>query len=269
MAEAAAKKVDKIISALIEVRSGCEGVSKSGYNSFHGYYYATENDISAQISPLMDSAGLVIIPSVAGEKDGFPAPFIDDHGITQVILKYTLAHVCGQVWPEPIYVLAHGDDHNKGGGYGDKGAAKANTGGFKYMLLRLLMVETGDDPDGARTPAPKSDAPPQQRSSGKTGKREEINPQQHRMLKAVSYKEAEKLDQSAYDDEHHIAGSLRKAAAEAVGIVSGDKIFGDQVDDLVAAMKRAQQSPDDGSIWIQAKGEKPADPPPTPSDPPF
>ncbi len=139
--------VEQIVKALIEVRAACETIPKSGTNKFHGYDYATEADISRHISPLMDKAGLVLIPSVAGTEDGFAAPFIDDKGVTQVVYKYTLAHISGQVWPEPLYVVGHGGDRDSKGNYGDKGAYKSSTGAYKYCVLRLFMIATGDDPE--------------------------------------------------------------------------------------------------------------------------
>ena len=140
MEEDSVADVDQIVKALIEVRSKCGAVKKSGWNDFHNYHYATEADIAAQIGPLMDEAGLVLIPSLASEQEGFKSPYtVGD--ITHAVLKYTLAHTSGQVWPEPLYVAAQGQDK------GDKGCWKMSTGAFKYCLLRLLMVATGDDPE--------------------------------------------------------------------------------------------------------------------------
>ncbi len=148
-----------IVAALIEVRSKCATIPKNGLNKFHGYKFATEADVSAHIQPLFDEAGLVLIPSVASIQDGFDGPRIDEHGVTQYVAKFTLAHRSGAVWPDPIFVVAQGDDRNSKGSYSDKGAYKASTSSYKYALLRLLMIATGDDvehdtPESASTRKP-------------------------------------------------------------------------------------------------------------------
>lgn len=254
-----ADSVDQIVAALIDVRAKCETIPKSGFNDFHKYKYATEADISAHIRPLMDAAGLVLIPSVAGEQDGFPAPCIDDHGVTQVVLKYTLAHTSGQVWPTPLYVLAHGDDHNKQSGYSDKGAYKASTGGFKYMLLRLLMVETGDDPENE--PKPKSKRrekgrDPEPRRVGASvpagGGAGMANAEQKKLLTAKCYVHAESL--TGQKDQHKQAASIGKCAKKLLGVTTKE-FDASLIDGLIAAISTTQLDPE-GHAFIEETPEE-------------
>lgn len=135
----------KVLTAIAAVRDELGHVGKDGTVAFAGvsYKYASEVAISKAIRPLLKKHGLVIIQSVCIEPH--VAPRIDECGVTQMVLEFTVAHVSGEVLPIQR-VACHGDDHNKNG-HGDKGAYKANTGGFKYFLSRLFMVDTGDDPE--------------------------------------------------------------------------------------------------------------------------
>lgn len=130
-----------IIRAMNAVMAEVNYVQKKGENDFHGYKYATEADVLERLRPAMVSHGLVLIPSV---QQVSPA---DQHGNTTVIIHYTLAHVSGAVWPQPIIAVGCGNDRSKTGGTGDKGLYKALTGANKYLLFKLFQIETGDDPE--------------------------------------------------------------------------------------------------------------------------
>lgn len=125
-----------IIVALAAIRDDVGHVEKDGRNTHFKYDYASETALARAIRPLLAKHGLVILQSVATH----PPPFVDGKN-THVTLEFTLAHTDGSVWPEKIRVFATGADP------GDKGAYKANTGGYKYLLNRLFMVDTGDDPE--------------------------------------------------------------------------------------------------------------------------
>jgi hypothetical protein len=65
----------------------------------------------------------------------------DDEDLTTIIYEYDI--IDGDTG-EQITTSGVGYGSDKG----DKGAYKASTGAFKYMLMRLFMVATGDDPEG-------------------------------------------------------------------------------------------------------------------------
>lgn len=132
----------ELLEALRAVMKEAVYVQKNGRNAFHGYKYATEADLVAVVRPAMINHGLLLIgPSVEGDER------TDEHGNTFVTLTYTLAHVSGAVWPEKLRVIGCGNDRAKNGTIGDKGAYKAYTGAVKYLLFKLLLIETGDDPE--------------------------------------------------------------------------------------------------------------------------
>jgi len=236
-------QVDKLLAAIAAVRDGCTTVPKSGRNTFHNYDYATEADIQKHVLPLMAKHGLLLIPSLAKTEDGFPAPRIDEHGVTQMVMAFTLAHTSGQVWPEKIYTLAHGNDRDSKGGYSDKGAYKASTGGFKYTLMRLFMIPTGDDPENHGTQGGSTTATASAPSGGRPrtaagGAVRLASDKQIGMLKARSYTRAETLTEQ--DSNHEAAHSIRNAALKFLGIGSADDIPMDAVDGLVRAIESAE-----------------------------
>jgi len=130
-----------ILSALNAVMQEAAYVQKTGENDFHGYRYATEADVLERLRPTMVKHGLILIPSV--QQVSGP----DANGNTLVTVHYTLAHVSGAVWPQPIIAAGCGNDRSKNGGIGDKGLYKALTGANKYLLFKLFQIETGDDPE--------------------------------------------------------------------------------------------------------------------------
>lgn len=129
-----------ILRAMNAVMQEAAYVQKTGSNDFHGYRYASEADVLERLRPAMVKHGLILIPSVQQVSS------IDTHGNTTVSVHYTLAHVSGAVWPQPIIAAGCGGDRNKNG-VGDKGLYKALTGANKYMLFKLFQIETGDDPE--------------------------------------------------------------------------------------------------------------------------
>lgn len=129
-----------ILRAVNAVMQEAGYVQKTGENTFHGYRYASEADVLERLRPAMVKHGLILIPSVQQVSS------VDPHGNTTVSVHYTLAHISGAVWPQPIIAAGCGGDRNKNG-VGDKGLYKALTGANKYMLFKLFQIETGNDPE--------------------------------------------------------------------------------------------------------------------------
>lgn len=201
-----------ILKAIARVRDECGHIEKDGFNDFHKYAYVSEAALASAIRPLLKKHGLVIIPSVALE----PAPHVDDAGVTHMVMEFTLAHESGAVWPEKVRVFASGNDRDSKGMHGDKGAYKANTGGYKYFLNRLFMVDTGDDPERVgkkKAPARKKAAQPAEGSGVKLASESQIG-----MLKAKSYSRAEELGEAGdYENIHEYAAGIRRAAMDVLG----------------------------------------------------
>ena len=136
------KELEPLLTALNEVMKAAAHVTKNGYNDFHRYKYATEEDVLAVVRPAMVEHGLMLLPSLHGE------PHTDQYGNTHLCVAYTLVHKSGAKWPEPIIVPGCGNDANKDmSKFGDKGTYKALTGANKYLLFKLFQIATGDDPE--------------------------------------------------------------------------------------------------------------------------
>ncbi len=140
-----------IIKAIHEVMQKVGYVQKKDTNQYHRYKYAGEAALLEALRPAMIEAGLILIPS------GKTLVPIDEWGNTHLTMEYTLAHISGDVWPEKICAFGVGGDRSKEGKAGDKGTYKAITGAGKYLLFKLFLIETGDDPenDGGKKQAPK------------------------------------------------------------------------------------------------------------------
>ena len=130
-----------IIKAIHEIMQKVGYVQKKDVNKFHQYKYAGESALLEVLRPAMIEAGLILIPS------GKTLVPIDEYGNTHITMEYTLAHTDGSVWPEKLCAFGAGGDKNSKGGVGDKGTYKAITGAGKYMLFKLFLIETGDDPE--------------------------------------------------------------------------------------------------------------------------
>ena len=248
MATAETSDLSVIVKALIHVRSKCATIPKSGHNKFHNYDYVTERDLISHVEPLFTEAGLVLIPSVASAEDGFEGPKIDQHGVTSYVAKYTLAHESGAVWPHPIYAATQGDDRNSKGTWSDKGAAKASTHAYKYVLFRLLMIEQGNDNELPNA-KDKEDAEPAPKASGGGG----VTSDMAQWLVYETKKAAERLldvaaeneINGAPEDEASMVDELKAAAKRHIGAV--DEFKGKHVEPFLDAIAKAGLH-DDGSI---------------------
>lgn len=222
----------EILVAIAQVRDEIGHVAKDGTNAFHHYDYTSEAAISRAVRPMLEKAGLVILQSVATD----PAPRIDDCGVTHLVLEYTVAHTSGAVWPEKLRVFASGNDRDSKGLHGDKGAFKANTGGYKYFLNRLFMIDTADGDD---TPRQKETASRRQDGANLASEK------QLRMLTAKSYARADEL--TGDGENHELAGSIRKAAMHQLGFTEKEGITFAAVTPMGNAIEKAILDDDGGS----------------------
>jgi len=129
-----------VYDALLHVAREIGHVEKKGTNDFHGYKFAGEADVIEAVRPTMLKYGLVIISSV---NDITP---IDKFGNVFVRMEYKVHHVASG--SEVVFGGGGAGNDRHRNGVGDKGLYKAITGANKYMILKLLQLSTGDDPEG-------------------------------------------------------------------------------------------------------------------------
>lgn len=115
-------------------------IPKTGWNDFHKYKYVQEADLVATIRPLLSAAGIMIVPDVVEEEwlvDVIPERS-GKSSLSKVMVAYTITD--GRT-SYTMRVPGYGVDKS------DKSVYKALTGSMKYALMKLFMVETGDDPE--------------------------------------------------------------------------------------------------------------------------
>lgn len=136
------------------VQQDVKTVLKSKENTFHHYWYATEQDIIGEIKPLLGKHGLVIISTVLdhkleyhqkGDKDG---QFMAIVSVAFEIIDIATGDSIKAVYP------GQGEDKN------DKSYPKALTMATKYFLAKTFLVETGDDAEKDKGKKPTAPAKP-------------------------------------------------------------------------------------------------------------
>lgn len=143
--------IQVIADALNKVKKDVQSIEKTGRNPHFKYDYVEEGELVQKVRASMMKHGLVLVPHVEGQ-----IQVITGERQSTVLFEqgYTLVHVSGAVWPFKLSVAAAGSDP------GDKHVWKASTGANKYMLMRLLQLPTGDDPEAEHgTPDPRKRAP--------------------------------------------------------------------------------------------------------------
>ncbi len=167
-----AKELAPIIQAMNAVMKDVERITKTGKNNFDGYAYASEADVTKAIRPAMVEHGLVLFPNVVRmDHEGYTTMKGKQGTRVFLTVEFTLAHVSGIVWPEPIRWVGCAEDTQ------DKAVAQAGTSAQKYCLLRLFVMETGEDADKGKPRdehaeglARQGGTPPSRGNTGETAK---------------------------------------------------------------------------------------------------
>ncbi len=144
-----AQNLAPIIKAINAVMAAVPFIGKTGKNKHAGWAYASEADVLAAIRPAMVEHGLVLTPNVvAMEHEQYTTAKNNLGTRVFVTVEHTLAHISGLVWPVKITAVGCAEDTQ------DKAAAQAGTSAQKYCLLRLFLVETGQDSDRGNSDRP-------------------------------------------------------------------------------------------------------------------
>lgn len=132
---------DKPLVTKLALIMGMVGyIPKTGWNDFHKYKYVEEASLVSTIRPLLSHAGIIIIPDVIAE-EWVPEAVAERSGkssLCKVMVQYTITDGKDSF---TMRVPGYGVDKS------DKSVYKALTGSMKYALMKLFMVETGDDPE--------------------------------------------------------------------------------------------------------------------------
>jgi ERF superfamily len=141
---AAASTPATLVGAIAAVMNEVHIVAKRGVNEFHRYRYAKMEDILKEITPLLGKHGLVIFQSETGRA------MFDEDNVIAIEYAFTVAHVSGETWPQPLRHTGVSTCRNSKGGWDDKSLNKCHTAARKYFLLALFQIPTGEEADADR-----------------------------------------------------------------------------------------------------------------------
>jgi hypothetical protein len=108
-------------------------IQKSEKRVNNQYRFVSHDQVTAAIHPMLVKHRILIIPHTKEIKQ--------DQNRTEVIMKITLVN------PDNPSEFFYVDFPGYGIDTGDKGVGKAISYAFKYAVLKLFCLETGDDPD--------------------------------------------------------------------------------------------------------------------------
>lgn len=139
-----ANQTAAVAAKVQEIMKQVAYAQKDGYNDFNKYHYVSEASLMKQVRQAMIEVGLIAFPSyhvtnvqVIESGKGF-------RNLTTVEASYRLValdedgHYLGEAYTTTV---------GQGMDTGDKAIYKAITGANKYLFLKLLLLETGDDPE--------------------------------------------------------------------------------------------------------------------------
>lgn len=129
-----------LAKAIVWVTGQIKSVPKNGKNEFHNYNYATKDDIIEALKPLMEQAGLAVVPHFRGAERG-PE---DDRGYVDLFANWEMQiiHRSGSVMP----VAWHSESMDNS----DKNFNKAVTAAKKSFYRALFDIPDGE-PDAEHT----------------------------------------------------------------------------------------------------------------------
>jgi len=124
-----------LFGKLLETAKNIPEIQKSGYNSFHDYRYATEEDIVKPIRDALYKNGIMLFSNVD--------ELTVQGDITTVKMTFTFHDT---ETGESASFTWYGQGQDKG----DKGPYKAQTGALKYFLLKTFLIPTATDPENVK-----------------------------------------------------------------------------------------------------------------------
>jgi len=137
--------MQKVAQKIVAVMKKCGYVQKDGDNRQQKYKYVSEAAVLGKIQPLLVEQNLIAVPkfSLLSEREK-PT---QNGAVWQFCTVKCQMTIIDSESGESVVVesLGQGVDPN------DKGIAKAQTMAQKYCWMKLLQLETGDDPEKDET----------------------------------------------------------------------------------------------------------------------
>lgn len=132
-----------LVAKLTTIMGELGNVPKEGFNKAQNYKFVREADVVAKLVPLLAKHRVYLHTTVV-EHSREPL-YQTQSGLTMWLDRVTLEGTwidgdSGETLPAARFVGTGADT-------GDKGVFKAQTGAEKYLLLKSLLISTGDDPE--------------------------------------------------------------------------------------------------------------------------
>jgi hypothetical protein len=133
-----------LVNKLVAIMGELGSVPKEGFNSAQKYRFVRESDVVEKLVPLLARYHVYLHTTVSEYRH--EALYQTQSGMTMwcdtVFMVGTwIDGDSGEVLPAATFVGTGADT-------GDKAVFKAQTGAEKYLLLKSLLISTGDDPEG-------------------------------------------------------------------------------------------------------------------------
>lgn len=138
MEEKEIEMIKKFYKKIATVRDNMDRIPKNGYNNFHKYHYATEDDVTTFLRKQLSENNLVTSVSCKNSEIILNEGGKKESTLTRVELEFKIIDLKTGYY-ECFPFDGVGEDK------GDKGIYKAYTGAVKYFLMKFFLVSTGDD----------------------------------------------------------------------------------------------------------------------------
>jgi len=139
------KPIKNIYQRVLGVMEDVEYIQKSDKKVNNMYRFVSHDQVTGKLHPFLVKHGIVVVPNVKSrEQNG-----------NMTIICLDVAFINADKPEDLIRIESWGYGIDGGGkdqngnekGMGDKGPGKAVSYAFKYALLKIFCLETGDDPD--------------------------------------------------------------------------------------------------------------------------
>ncbi len=123
-----------LIQKLCEVIAELGPMQPEGFNSFHKYKYFSDEQLSSAFRDKLAKRNILLVPEVRSyDIRDFETEKGKHSFLTTMMVRWTLHDGDSEDFIEATTV-GQGDDP------GDKGANKAMTGAFKYLLIKMALI---------------------------------------------------------------------------------------------------------------------------------
>ena len=118
---------------ILSIMKDIDYIQKGDKKVEQSVHFVSHDQVTALIHPKLVQHGIVVVPSVKS--------LTQDGNRTNVCLEVTFVNVDNPADRISLEMWGYGVDQS------DKGPGKAISYAFKYSILKMFCLETGDDPD--------------------------------------------------------------------------------------------------------------------------